>query len=224
MAPKNIRARLSAKKIQHLYNYLSSAYDLVTWYERESRDKALEVANPRENFVILDVGSGTGKTLFALANHVAEGGGVYGLDISNCMLGKSRRMLASRHLMGRVHLVHSDAARIPFRDACFDLILSSYMLDLIDTPVIPKVLLEFKRLLKPAGRLVLVSLTRGSKWYDNMKLYECVYRHLPVLLGGCRPVVLKPYLERLGFGDVTRCFMHAGHLMLTEIVRANKAS
>jgi ubiquinone/menaquinone biosynthesis C-methylase UbiE len=127
-------------------------------------------------------------------------------------------------LSGRAHLVLSDAAHIPFRDAVFNLVFNSYMLDLIDTPSIPRILSEFKRLLKPAGRLVLVSLSKGTKWYDNMGLYEWIYRLAPALLGGCRPVVLKPYLRELGFKNLEECFMHAGYLMPTLIVRADKSS
>jgi ubiquinone/menaquinone biosynthesis C-methylase UbiE len=123
-----------------------------------------------------------------------------------------------------VHLVLGDAAHTPSRDAAFDLVFNSYMLDLIDTPSIPRILSDFKRLLKPAGRLVLISLTKGTKWYDNMRPYEWIYRRSPALLGGCRPVVLKPYLEKLGFKNLDEYFMHAGHLMPTLIVIADKAS
>jgi hypothetical protein len=55
-----------------------------------------------------------------------------------------------------------------------------------------------------------------------MKPYEWVYKRSPSLLGGCRPVLLKPYLQELGFGDIERKYMLAGHLMPTEIVWANK--
>ena len=202
---------------------MSSIYDLLTRYEKGSLDKALEISEPRENSIVLEAGFGTGKTVVELAEIVGDSGKVYGLDISQKMTHKTHRLLHGRNLADRVSLIVSDAENTPFSNDTFDLIFSSYMLDLIDTPTIPRVLLEFKRLLKPAGRLVLVGLSKGAKWYDNMKLYEWLYKHSPSLLGGCRPILLTPYLQELGFKDVNREYTRAGHLMPTEIVWAKKS-
>jgi ubiquinone/menaquinone biosynthesis C-methylase UbiE len=218
------RVPLSTKSIRDLYNSLSYFYDLLTGYEEGTRSRALAMVDFREVSEILEVGFGTGKILIEFAKKVVSDGEVYGLEISQGMIEKTKRSLRSRHLLSRVHLVLGDAAHTPFRDAAFDLVFNSYMLDLIDTPSIPRILSDFKRLLKPAGRLVLVSLTKGTKWYDNMGLYEWIYRRSPTLLGGCRPVVLKPYLQQLGFKNLDEYFMHAGHLMPTIILRADKAS
>jgi ubiquinone/menaquinone biosynthesis C-methylase UbiE len=220
---QDARAKLSTKKIQGLYDCLSYIYDLATQYEKGPHKIALEVAHPRDNFDILDVGVGTGKALVEF-NKVTPRGKVYGLDISRRMLERGKRKIAHHGLTSRSHLAMGDAAHIPFRDASFDLVFSSYVLDLIDAPSIAIVLSEFKRLLRPSGRTVLVSLGKGRKWYDNMKLYEWVYKHCATLLGGCRPVTLMPYLRELGFKNVNERFIHAGGLMPTEIVWADKAS
>jgi len=158
-----------------------------------------------------------------LARRVGNAGEVYALDVSQKMTNRTRRVLRRRNLSDRVSFIVGDAEKTSFGDAIFDLVFSSYMLDLIDTAAIPRVLLEFKRLLKPTGWLVLVGLSKGSKWHDNMKLYEWVYRRSPSLLGGCRPVQLAPHLQELGFKNVNREYMRAGHLMPTEIVWAYKS-
>jgi demethylmenaquinone methyltransferase/2-methoxy-6-polyprenyl-1,4-benzoquinol methylase len=219
---KAVRVPLSGKRIQTLYDSMSSIYDLITRYEKGSLKKALEIANLGENCVVLEAGFGTGKTVVELAKKVGDTGEIYALDISQKMTNRTHRLLHRRDLSDRVNLIVGDAESTHFCDATFDLVFSSYMLDLIDTAAIPRVLLEFKRILKPAGRLVLVGLSKGSKWYDNMKPYEWVYRRSPSLLGGCRPVLLAPCLQELGFKDVSREYMRAGHLMPTEIVWANK--
>jgi len=51
-----------------------------------------------------------------------------------------------------------------------------------------------------------------------MKLYEWIYAQLPSILGGCRPILLKSYFEKLGFRNLSSHFMLAGKLMPTEIV------
>jgi len=216
------RVALSGKKIRSLYDSLSHIYGLLTRFEKDSLKKALDIANVRENFVVLEAGFGAGKTLVEFAKKMGNTGEVYGLDISRKMTNKSQRVLRRHNLSSRVNLVLGDMEYAPFSDAIFDLVFSSYTLDLIDTATIPRVLSEFKRLLKPTGRMVLVGLSEGSKWYDNMKLYGWVYRRLPSLLGGCRPVLLMPYLQELRFEGIGREFMRAGHLMPTEIVWAGK--
>lgn len=224
MAGKDIRVPLSAKRIKDLYDFLSFAYDFFTRYEESTRKRALAMADVREGVKVLEVGCGTGKTLIEFAKKATPAGEVCGLDISPRMIEKTRKLLLTHHMWGQTDLVLGDATHCPLRDVRFDLVFNSYMLDLIDAPLIPKVLSEFRRVLKATGRLVLVSLTEGSKWYDNMKLYEWVYKHSPTLLGGCRPVVLEPYLQQMGFKEIEGYFMHAGYLMPTKILRASQTN
>lgn len=223
VADGDVRVPLSGKKIQALYDSMSSIYDLLTRYEKGSLKRALEIANLRENLIVLEAGFGTGRTLVELVKRVGNAGEVYALDVSQKMTNRARRVLRRHNLSDRVNFIVGDAEKTSFGDAIFDLVFSSYMLDLIDTAAIPRVLLEFKRLLKPTGWLVLVGLSKGSKWHDNMKLYEWLYRRSPSLLGGCRPVQLAPHLQELGFKNVNREYMRAGHLMPTEIVWAYKS-
>ena len=223
MTRGDARVPLSGRRIQTLYDSMSPIYDLVTRHEKRSLKRALEIANLGENLVVLEAGFGTGKTVVELAKKVGNTGQIYAIDVSMKMTNRTRGVLRRRNLLDRVSLIVGDAENTSFRDAIFDLVFSSYMLDLIDTTVIPRVLLEFKRLLKPSGWLVLVGLSKGSKWHDNMKLYEWLYRRSPSLLGGCRPVQLVPYLQELGFKNVNREYMRAGHLMPIEIVWTHKS-
>jgi len=64
------------------------------------------------------------------------------------------------------------------------------------------VLGEFKRVLKPNGRLVLVNMTKGERFYQQF--WELVYRVNPKLLGGCRGVLLAPTVQAAGFAGVYR--------------------
>jgi ubiquinone/menaquinone biosynthesis C-methylase UbiE len=222
MSEETVPVPLSCKKIQGLYNFLSPAYDLITQYEIGPQRRALEIAAVREGFKILEVGFGTGKTMVEHARRVGSRGTVYGLDVSLKMVDKTRKKIENSGFSDRLSLVLGDATGAPFLDCIFDLVFSSYLLDLIDTPSIPKVLSEFERILKPGGRLVIVSLSKGFKWYDNMKLYLWLYRRVPSLLGGCRPVILKPYLQELGLKRINTELVHAGYLMPTEIIWGDK--
>ena len=82
------------------------------------------------------------------------------------------------------------------------------MFDLLPQADFPVVVREFMRVLKPGGRLVLVNMTKGERWYNG--LWETLYRLHPPLLGGCRGVRLAPVLRAAGFSAVRRAYVSQG--------------
>ncbi len=70
------------------------------------------------------------------------------------------------------------------------------MLDLLLESDIQTVLREFRRILKPTGRLVLLLMARQN-WFIQA-LWMSVYTLSPSLVGGCRPVSLPAYLIARG--------------------------
>jgi len=217
-----IRAPITPERARELYDFFSAFYGYVAWLESGSRMKGLDLADVKQGSAVLEVGFGTGNVLLELAKNVGEKGEVCGIDISPKMLENAKRRLERRGLRDKVDLRLGDARKLPYSDDKFDIVFSSYVLDLIDTPEIPLVLSEFKRVLRSGGRLVLVNMSKGGSWYTNMKVYEWIYKASPSCLGGCRPVLIKSYLEELGFQNVRREFMLAGHLLPSEIVFGEK--
>ncbi len=76
------------------------------------------------------------------------------------------------------------------------------MFDLLPEQDFPAVLAEFRRVLRPGGRLALVNMTVGEHWYN--KIWERIYRINPALLGGCRGVQILPLMEESGFANTKR--------------------
>jgi ubiquinone/menaquinone biosynthesis C-methylase UbiE len=76
------------------------------------------------------------------------------------------------------------------------------MFDLLPEADFTKVLAEFKRVLKPNGRLVLVNMTQGEHFYQ--RLYETLYQINPSWMGGCRGVLLTGELQKAGFKNISR--------------------
>ena len=217
-----VDAKITPKQVQRLYNFLSLFYEHLTRYERLSKERGLEIANIKPGHVVFEGGFGTGQTLIELAVRVGKDGLVYGLDISPRMIEKTKKRVKKQGLARNVDIQLGDTRKLPYKDAVFDVVFNSYMLDLIDTPEISHVLSEFKRVLKPRGRLVLVNMSKGTRRYTNMKPYEWFYSKYPFLLGGCRPVLTKPFLEELGFRNVQREFVLAGQFVPSEIVWGEK--
>ena len=217
-----IGAPITPKKAQRLYNFLSPFYEYLTRYEELSKERGLEVTEIQCGHSVLEVGFGTGQTLIKVADRVGKDGSVFGIDISLRMLEKTRKRVKKHELTRRIDLQLGDARRLPYKENMFDAVFNSYMLDLIDTPDLSKVLEEFKRVLKPGGRLVLVNMSKGERWYSNMKLYEWIYSKSPSLFGGCRPVLIRPFLEELRFQNVKRELILAGWIIPSEIVWGDK--
>lgn len=121
----------------------------------------------------MEIGVGTGHAVMALAQSVNQTGHVYGLDLSSGMLRVTQSRVQEKQLAARIALTQSDAVRLPFVKGSVDAIFMSFVLELFDTPEIPKVLAECQRVLSPGrGRLGIVSLSKAgeSTWLRN--LYE----------------------------------------------------
>jgi ubiquinone/menaquinone biosynthesis C-methylase UbiE len=121
---------------------------------------------------------------------------------------------------GVMALQRGSALHLPYAAATFDAVFSSFMLDLIDTPDIPLVLGEMRRVLKSGGRLGLVSMSKACESNVVVKVYERFHRWLPKLID-CRPIYLQHAAESAGM----HCEVHHMRSMWgipVEIVVATK--
>ena len=87
---------------------------------------------------------------------------------------------------------------LPFRDSSFDAILMAFTLELFDTPEIPQVLRETMRVLRPGGRIAIVSLSKKDKASTAMRLYEWAHRQWP-RYADCRPIYVEESMTACGY-------------------------
>jgi ubiquinone/menaquinone biosynthesis C-methylase UbiE len=76
-------------------------------------------------------------------------------------------------------------------------LLNTYMLDLLPEEDFVTVLAEFRRVMKPGGRVVIATFGFGGRFYHGF--WYWLARHFPALLTDCRPVRLPPSLAAAGF-------------------------
>lgn len=111
---------------------------------------------------VLDVGTGTGLlALTAVRRWPAAT--VVGLDGSSGMLAVAAERAATElgpAERARLELVAGHAARLPFPDGAFDLVISSFVLQLV--PVRTAALAEAGRVLRPGGRIAFVTWLRAG--------------------------------------------------------------
>jgi demethylmenaquinone methyltransferase/2-methoxy-6-polyprenyl-1,4-benzoquinol methylase len=194
------RVNRSKEAARASYNRLSRWYDLVAGgTEKKYRDWGLDKLAAQPGEKILEIGFGTGHCLVSLAKAVGPAGGVTGLDISDGMLAIARERLQREELDERVDLHLGDAANLDFIEtSSLDGVFMSFTLELFDNPEIPRVLQECYRILKPGGRLAVVSMTKTNPPGVAVRMYEWFHEHMPDY-ADCRPIFARQALEQSGF-------------------------
>jgi ubiquinone/menaquinone biosynthesis C-methylase UbiE len=119
-------------------------------HEIADRTAALALSVAAEPPLVLDVGCGTGYLLRRLAASYRSGRGLLGVDPAPSMIEEARRGTDDE----RLRFLPAVAERLPFRDACFDLVVSTTSFDHWSDQRAG--LRECARVLAPGGRLVLV--------------------------------------------------------------------
>jgi ubiquinone/menaquinone biosynthesis C-methylase UbiE len=201
-----------------IYDRLAPVYEVwARLTESRARRRVLELASPGPAEDVLEVATGTGAQLVELARRNPRGRTV-GVEVAEGMLAKTRSRLSDHGLAG-VEVLRADARELPFADASFDLIVNSYMIDLLPRVEIPRVLADFQRLLRPGGRLVMSNMTPGERRVHRM--WDALYARGIVLTANCRGVLAAPVLAELGFTGIEREYS-AQLGFPTEIVIARK--
>ena len=202
------------------YNYdrLSRWYDWFASSEKHFTEIGLRMLKIQPGEKVLEIGFGAGQGLVALAHSAGETGKVYGIDLSEGMFQIAQAKIARAGLSRRVELRLGDAARLPFVDDFFDAIFISFTLELFDTPEIPLVLGECKRVLREDGRLGVVALEK--KDCRAVKIYEWFHARMPALVD-CRPIHARKTIEAAGF-ELAEASEEAMWGLPVEIVIARK--
>lgn len=211
----------SHKEARQLYDRLSSLYDLVAGaFERKHADTGLERLSIQSGETVLEIGFGPGYCLQRIAQSVGAKGRACGIDISPGMLQVARRRLEKAGLTDRVGLFCGDAVKLPYRENSFNAVFISFALELFDNAEIPEVLGEVRRVLKPEGRLGIVSMSRDYGEPVILRLYEWAHNRWPKYLD-CRPISVEKSLLDTGYRIQSREMARLVGLPL-EIVIASK--
>ena len=185
------------------YDRLSSWYDwLEAPFERAARRAGLRLLAVRSGEQVLEVGAGTGQDLVALARAAGPTGRVLAVDQAPGMNRQEQARLARAGLRAHAHVVQADALALPLPAACVDAILMSFVLELFDTPELVPALEQCRRVLRPGGRIVVVSLAARRRPQPMERLYLWAHAQWPRLVD-CRPIYVVGTLRAAGF-RVTR--------------------
>jgi len=201
---KTLPARLAKLDVPRVYRGTASLYD--AWgklTESKARDRCLELARIRDGEAVLEVAVGTGLAFAEILKQNPSGRNE-GIDLTQEMLDKAiHKAAASGRNNYRLKL--GDAYQLEFADAAFDVLVNNYMFDLLPQEDFAPVLAEFKRVLRPGGRLVLVNMAKGERWHNA--IWEAIYKLNATWIGGCRGVSLLEHVQAMGFQGTRREFI-----------------
>ncbi|MBT8102918.1 MAG: methyltransferase domain-containing protein [Gammaproteobacteria bacterium] len=197
-------AHIEKGSVAGVYGKIAHAYDLWAWLtESKARDRCLELAGIKDGENVLEVAVGTGLAFEKILQENPSGENE-GIDLTEAMLIRAEQK-AAKSGSTNYRLRVGDAYELDFLDNTFDVLINNYMFDLLPQRDFLTVLTEFKRVLRPGGRLAMVNMTKGEHWYNG--LWERIYRINPALLGGCRAVSLIPFVEECGFIQTRREYL-----------------
>jgi demethylmenaquinone methyltransferase / 2-methoxy-6-polyprenyl-1,4-benzoquinol methylase len=137
------------------------------------RRRALQHAGLRPGMKLLDVATGTGQVAQAATRILREPRSVVGLDPSMGMLREARRVHSGP-------LVRARAEAIPLRGESFDMLSMGFALRHVAT--LETAFAEYRRVLKPGGRLLLLEVSRPRSAATRWVIRVYFQRVLPLLI------------------------------------------
>lgn len=197
---------ISRDQTRQNYDRLSRWYDLFASSEKKFTEAGLKILNVGPGERVLEIGFGTGHSLVKLAQSTGPSGLVVGVELSTGMIETARKRWQAQGPEGSARMICGDGTRLPILRNTFDAVFLSFTLELFSDRDMQVVLAECQRVLKPDGRLGVVSLSApversgpGAKGNTlASRLYEWGHEHWPTLLD-CKPINLKGKLEAGGF-------------------------
>jgi arsenite methyltransferase len=118
-----------------------------------AHEALLEELKPHEGMRVLDIGSGSGETVLAIAERVGSRGKAVGIDFSPDGIKLARENAKKRGLEGVAEFHQAHAVELPFPDNSFDAVVSECVVCLIQDK--QKALNEKVRVLKSGGRVIM---------------------------------------------------------------------
>jgi len=193
---------LSTELTQRFYDRTAPFYSLSTLlFHTRAHERLIEMAGPLNGRQVLEVAVGSGE-LFRQLMQRNPGGLTAGVDLSPAMVGLVKKRVhgasnGNGRWAGRFLLQAVDARNMPFPDGMFDLLFNCYLFELLTPSDIDRTVQEFRRVLRPGGRLLLVNIGNTGRFFNW--IYGWLGYAVPSYWGRQVTPQVPAILERGGF-------------------------
>lgn len=164
-----------ADRVRRMFAAIAPSYDLNNrlhsfFQDQRWRRRAVVLSGAKAGDLVLDVACGTGDLSEAFA---AIGSRVTGVDFTLEMLEIARRKAARRRdLPVAPQYMHGDATALTIADRSVDVVSIAFGLRNVSDP--RRALAEFRRVLKPGGRLVVLEFSEPpQRWLAWLNRVYC---------------------------------------------------
>jgi ubiquinone/menaquinone biosynthesis C-methylase UbiE len=164
---------------------------------------------------ILDAGCGAGKFTEIILKRCDAGAQVFCFDLSVEMLRRGVR----KFQQGRAFPAAADITRLPYREGAFDCVICGWVLEHLPDPLFG--LCEIARVLKPRGRLLI--LTTESTFFGAWvsRIYKCRTYRRDELMSACQQAGLY-WKREFWWSRLHRLLKLGGILVAAEKAAASK--
>ena len=174
------------EKVQQMFDNIAPTYDKLNHIMSLNVDKlwrrhALKEIVDGTPQRILDVACGTGDSTISIARAAAEGTKVTGADISEGMMALVTEKAEKAGVLDRIDLQVADGEALPYEEGTFDRVTCAFGIRNFEHK--EKGLEEFRRVLRPGGRAVILELSvpqnKVLRW-----AYDLYFLHILPWVGG----------------------------------------
>ena len=173
-------------KVREMFDNIAPSYDKLNHVLSMNVDKLWRKHALREIVDgsaqrILDVACGTGDSTISIAKAAGEGSTVTGVDISEGMMALVEGKAAKAGVGDCIRLQVADGEALPYEDGSFDRVTCAFGIRNFEHK--EKGLSEFRRVLKPDGKAVILELSVPQKRVVRWA-YDLYFAHLLPRIGG----------------------------------------
>ncbi len=216
---------LTRAQARNFYDSFGAKQDGQWFYEGPAVTQCLVHGVFQNAQSVFEFGCGTGHVAeLLLEQHLPPSATYEGCDLSTTMISLARQRLAKFGDRAKLSISDGTPRLSAVTSAQFDRFVSNYVVDLLAPEDIGTLLEEAHRILRPNGRLCLVSLTFGVSLISQsiVWLWQRLHAFRPQLVGGCRPVRLTEFLPpqrwRVDYRDVIVAYGIPSEVVVAEKV------
>ncbi len=176
-----------SQAVNSMFARIAGRYDVanhllsggVDYWWRQRLVRAVHDAGPG---AVLDLATGSGDVVFALADGLPPGVQLCGMDFCQPMLDEAVKKRVKNARWSRIEFRQGDGMALPLPDASFDALTISFGLrNMADRA---RALQEMRRVLRPGGRLFVLEFSQPFFWFRPL-----YYAYLKLVLPAVAAVI-----------------------------------